>query len=106
MFTWICGELLTVIPQFPTVLDMADPTPSAVMVNGAALREIRMRTGISAAALAEEVGVQRAYITKIELGHSKRVSPEVFGKLLRALLIHDRRALMADPNATLAPAAA
>lgn len=72
---------------------------TAVPINGAALRELRIRTGVSVADLAVEIGVTRAYLTKIELGHSKRVSPTVFNALLSALRIADRRALLAHQAA-------
>lgn len=69
-------------------------TSTTVPVNGPALREIRIRSGVSTEALAKEVGVGRPYIARIELGHSKRVSPEVYSALLRALSITDRRTLL------------
>lgn len=69
--------------------------PTTIAINGAALRELRVRTGVSVKALAAEVGVSRPYITKIETGHSNRVSPTVFSAILRALNIQDRRALEA-----------
>lgn len=73
-------------------------TPSnTVAVNGFAIRELRVRSGLGVAELAETVGVQRPYIAKIELGHSRRVSPRVFNALLEALTVQDRRALLADP---------
>ena len=74
------------------------PTPTTVEVNGYALREIRNRSGIGVAELAQAVGVQRPYVAKIELGHSRRVSPKVFNALLAALAITDRRVLLADPH--------
>lgn len=49
------------------------------------------------AELAAAVGVNRPYIAKIELGHSRRVSPKVFNALIAALGINDRRAIMANP---------
>lgn len=73
-------------------------TQTTVEVNGYALRELRVRSGIGVADLAETVGVQRPYIAKIELGHSQRVSPKVFNALLSALAITDRRVLMANPH--------
>jgi transcriptional regulator with XRE-family HTH domain len=74
------------------------------MINGAALREIRIRTGLSVAALAVDVGVSRPYIARLELGHSLRVSPQVYDAILRALMIIDRRALLAAPDPDLAVA--
>ena len=74
------------------------PTPTTIEVNGFALREIRVRSGLGVAELARAVDVQRPYIAKIELGHSVRVSPKVFAALLTVLTIKDRRALMANPH--------
>ncbi len=74
------------------------PTATTVEINGFALRELRVRTGLSVADLATQVGVQRPYVAKIELGHSHRVSPKVFNALLSALAITDRRVLMANPH--------
>lgn len=73
-------------------------TQTTIEVNGFALRELRVRSGISVADLAAQVGVQRPYIAKIELGHSQRVSPKVFNALLNALSINDRRCLLANPH--------
>lgn len=72
-------------------------TRTTVAINGYALRELRVRSGIGVADLAEQVGVQRPYVAKIELGHSRRVSPKVYNALLSALAIEDRRVLMANP---------
>lgn len=74
-------------------------TATTVEVNGFALRELRVRSGIGVADLAAQIGVQRPYIAKIELGHSTRVSPKVYNALLSALAIQDRRVLMASPHA-------
>lgn len=73
-------------------------TATTIQVNGFALRELRMRSGLGVAELAERVGVKRPYIAKIELGHSQRVSPKVFNSLLSALTISDRRVLLANPH--------
>ena len=70
------------------------PPTTAVPINGAALRELRIRTGVSVEDLAREINVGRPYITKIELGYSPRVSAKVFNALLSALRITDRRALL------------
>jgi predicted transcriptional regulator len=71
---------------------------TTVEINGFALRDIRVRTGVGVAELAERVGVKRPYIAKIELGHSQRVSPKVYNALLSALAINDRRVLMSNPH--------
>lgn len=73
------------------------PTPGTVAINGFALRVIRERTGIKVADLAESLGCNRSYITKIELGSSKRVSVTFYKSLLEQLAISDHRALLALP---------
>ena len=74
-----------------------EATATTIEVHGPALREIRVRSGLGVAELAAQVGVKRPYIAKIELGHSRRVSPKVFNALIAALGINDRRAVMANP---------
>lgn len=72
-------------------------TATTIEVHGPAVREIRVRSGMGVQELADAVGVKRPYIAKIELGHSRRVSPKTFNALLAALAVHDRRAIMAHP---------
>lgn len=78
-------------------LSVLMPTPTTVEIHGPAIREIRIRSGQGVAELARAAGVQRPYIAKIELGHSRRVSPKVFKALVAALAISDRRAILASP---------
>jgi transcriptional regulator with XRE-family HTH domain len=73
-------------------------TPTTVEINGYALRELRVRSGLGVHELAAQVGVQRPYIAKIELGHSRRVSPKVYNAILSALSITDRRVLLSNPH--------
>lgn len=75
-------------------------TKTTVDINGFAVRELRIRTGLGVTDLADRVGVKRPYIAKIELGHSQRVSPQVFNAILSALSITDRRVLLANPHGT------
>lgn len=72
-------------------------TPTTYEIHGPAVREIRLRSGVAVAELAERVGVKRPYIAKIELGHSRRVSPKTFNAIVAALGIEDRRAILAHP---------
>lgn len=72
-------------------------TPTTIEIHGPAVREIRVRSGMSVADLAIAAGVKRPYIAKIELGHSRRVSPKVFNAVVAALGITDRRAIVANP---------
>jgi transcriptional regulator with XRE-family HTH domain len=71
---------------------------AAVDVNGAALRHIRILTGVGSAELSMGLGVSRAYVSKIECGYSVRVSGAFYAKLCDALNIKDRRVLMTNPN--------
>lgn len=80
---------------------MTTIAPTTVEVNGFVVRDLRMREGLSVQELADTVGVKRPYIAKIELGHSRRVSPKVFNGLLSALSVNDRRVLLANPYAAL-----
>ena len=70
---------------------------TTIEVNGPVIRELRLRSGMGVADLATAVGVERPYIAKIELGHSRRVSPAVFNGLIAALAPSDRRVIMLNP---------
>ncbi len=72
-------------------------TPTTIEVHGPAIREIRVRSGMGVVELATAADVERSYLAKIELGHSRRVSPKVFNALIAALSVSDRRALLANP---------
>lgn len=80
---------------------MAGIKPS-VEINGYVVRHLRIAAGRSVKDIADAVDVERPYIAKIELGHSKRVSPKVFNALLATFSIDDRRVLMANPHGTAA----
>lgn len=73
------------------------PAPATVEVHGPAIREIRIRSGMGVAQLAAAVGVARPHMANIELGHRRRVTPETFNALVRALALADRRAILAHP---------
>lgn len=80
------------MPKSPT-----RSAPSSVAINGFALRVIRERTGVKVAELAEALEVDRSYITKIEIGTSKRVGVDFYRRLLEHLQISDHRTLLASP---------
>lgn len=84
---------LTLCLVVPTVSYM-----DAIEVNGAAIREIRTALRVPIEQLADEIGVTRAYLCKVELGHSKRMSLGKLDALERALGVKDRRALVARPD--------
>jgi transcriptional regulator with XRE-family HTH domain len=68
---------------------------STVEVHGYALRVIRQARGRGAADLASALNVDRSYITHLERGSRRRVSPEFYAALLHELQIEDYRALLA-----------
>lgn len=74
---------------------MPTKTAKAVEVHGYALRIIREARGRKVADLAEALGVDRSYITHIENGSKRRVSPEFYAALLHELQIEDYRGLLA-----------
>lgn len=73
-------------------------TPPNIEINGFAFRELRIRSGMDIAPCAEQIGISRPYLARIEYGERVRVSPPVFTAMLRVLQITDRRALLADPH--------
>ncbi|MBX7264956.1 helix-turn-helix domain-containing protein [Micromonospora sp. Llam7] len=69
---------------------------TAVPIDGDALRRIRIDRGIEVADLATRIRVSRAYVTKLELGHSPRASASVHAALIRVLQPETRDAFRAD----------
>lgn len=67
-------------------------------INGFALRAIRELSGVNQGTLATRAQCDRTHINHIEAGHYQRVSPELFTRIVRALALEDRRALMVDPH--------
>jgi len=72
---------------------MSSTSATVATVGGERLapREISNRSGIEIKPLAEQIGVTRAYLCKIEMGHSKNVSHDVYVAWVAALGITDRR---------------
>jgi transcriptional regulator with XRE-family HTH domain len=80
---------------------MPRPDQSVVVINGPALRFVRIGLGINPGQLAAEVDVSAAYIRKLEGGFTRTVGVEVFARLCHSLRLTDRRVLMAlvpDPD--------
>jgi len=59
--------------------------PASVAVNGPKLRELRQLAGLNLAGLASAASISDSYVSAIEHGHRKRVSPAVFGRVCNAL---------------------
>lgn len=71
----------------------------AIEVHGYALRVIREARGRKVADLAQTLGVDRSYITHLENGSKRRVSPEFYYGLCHELQVEDTRALLATAPA-------
>ena len=69
-----------------------------VEVNGYAGREVRNILHFDAAEVANKMGVTANYLWRIENGTKTRISTKVFRAWQDALLIADRRALLANPH--------
>jgi transcriptional regulator with XRE-family HTH domain len=72
------------------------PATTAVPINGRAIRDLRIDRGLEVADLAARIQVSRAYLTKLELGHSPRASARVHAALVRVLAPRDRHAFRTD----------
>jgi transcriptional regulator with XRE-family HTH domain len=63
--------------------------PAGVEVDGNALRELRKSLGYTLVAFAPKADISFGYLSQIERGWRKRVSPPVFLQLIAALGIQD-----------------
>jgi transcriptional regulator with XRE-family HTH domain len=81
--------------MFPDMTEKTTKRP-AVEIHGFALRVIREARGRKVADLAEALDVDRSYITHIENGSKRRVSPEFYNALLNELQVEDYRAILAN----------
>ncbi|ROT26246.1 RodZ family helix-turn-helix domain-containing protein [Micromonospora sp. HM5-17] len=75
---------------------------TTVPIDGAELRRARIDRGLEVADLARRLRISRAYLTKLELGHSPRASVTVYAGLVRLLQPADANAFRADRDASAA----
>jgi transcriptional regulator with XRE-family HTH domain len=68
-------------------------TPTGVEVDGTALRELRKRLGYTVSEFAPLVPISFGYLSQIERGWRKSVSPPTFQRLVSALGIHNPDAI-------------
>lgn len=66
-------------------------------VNGAALRAIRQRSGVTVTSLAESVGIKQSHLSNIEAGR-RNASEDVIVSLAQALKV-ELPAILCDPEA-------
>lgn len=67
-----------------------------MVINPAALRVIRERSGMSVTRLAQEAGIKQSHLSNIEAGRRK-ASPELVVALARALKV-ELPAILVDPS--------
>lgn len=69
--------------------------PAGVAINGHRVRDLRKLAGHNLVAFAPKAGITFQYLSQIERGVRKSVSPEVFARICDALGVDDRRELIA-----------
>lgn len=74
-----------------------EATPPTFKVNGAEIRRLRMKAGLSTAELAKNALISRRYLGHLEIGYRTRMRPTSYGRLRTAL------GLPADSTKLLAP---
>ena len=67
--------------------DTAPATSAPVEINAVKLRELRQEQGLTQQDLAARCGVSAAYISQLEIGYRRRVSPPLYVRLAEALQI-------------------
>jgi len=68
-----------------------------IAIDGAKVRRARQRASLTQSQLAERADIGQSYVSSIEDGSRRRVSPPVYGRLCAALHLADHDALIADP---------
>lgn len=63
-------------------------------IDGARLRELRKISGMSVTDAAKKIGIATAYLSQIERGDRRTVSPATFGRICDAMGIEDRASLL------------
>lgn len=74
--------------------------PATYRVNGAAIRTRRKELGMELAECAAVVGISRAYLDQLELGHRERPGPRIYAALRTALRVTDDRLLASEDAPT------
>jgi len=82
------------------VVQSRPAAPTAVRLNGPALRTIRELRGVSCTALARAVGADHSFLARVERGEKRGVREATFVALVRELRLSDPRAILADPFAS------
>lgn len=71
--------------------------PPTYQVNGAAIRTVRMKAGLSTERAAQEAGISRRYLNHLENGYRAHMRPEPYARLRTALgLVPDDKSLLEE----------
>lgn len=81
-----------------------DDNEAAVLINGALVRRLRKLCGDDLVTFAPKVGISHTYLSMIERGDRKRVSPAVFVRICDALGVakRDRHTLLIGSDSAVA----
>ena len=74
-----------------------EATPGTYQVNGAVIRKLRMKAGLSTAEMARRAQISERYLNHLENGYRTRMRPGAYTRLHQAL------GLPADSTQILAP---
>jgi transcriptional regulator with XRE-family HTH domain len=76
-----------------------EATPPTFKVNGAEIRKLRMKAGLSTAEMARRALISPRYLNHLENGYRTRMRPTSYGRLRQALgLPADSTRLLAPPE--------
>jgi transcriptional regulator with XRE-family HTH domain len=77
---------------------MQKPQPTTYTVNGAQIRKLRMGAGLKTRDLAAKAGIDRSYLTQLELGWRKRMRPPTYTALRAALGLQPNDEQLLEPT--------
>lgn len=75
-------------------------TPTTFEVDGSAIRDKRMQAGLSTAEAAERAGISGRYLNHLENGTRRRMRPERYAPLRKALNANPTELLALPRSAT------
>lgn len=73
--------------------------PTTFEVDGDAIRKERMQAGLTQAELAQQAGISRRYVSSLETGTRRHMSPKTYTRLRQVLNATDER-LQRTPRPT------
>lgn len=65
-------------------------------IDGARLRELRKRAGLTVTAASKRMGMSISYLSAIERGRRKTVAPATYLRICDAMGVEDRDSLLAE----------